>query len=149
MRATGTPQATGDLARTYLEALRLMAAQAEQGVPREERLAGLEKTLRAAWPQGREWKYLCERCTDTGWARCLCTADTPCGRPFRLPRGANRSGQPEYTGQGHCETAGHEYVVACRCARGQACRRGLEGRAPDGDVTEAGRTPTRMTRVGR
>ena len=133
---------------TYLEALRLMAAQAAQGVPREERLAGLEHTLRAAWPQTRKWTYLCERCTDTGWALCLCTPETPCGRPFRLPRGSNRSGSLDSTGQGFC-AVGHAYVVPCWCARGQACRRGLEGRAPEEDVTEAGRTPKRLTRVGR
>lgn len=70
----------GTLAATYVEAMRLWDAQRADGVSLELRLVGLEKTLRAAWPQTRAWKYLCDRCQDVGLSIETCPGDATCGR---------------------------------------------------------------------
>lgn len=60
--------------------MRLWDAMKADGVPREEREAALERTLRAAWPQTREWKYLCNLCSDIGLRMQACPGDATCGR---------------------------------------------------------------------
>lgn len=135
----------GPLAQTFREAMRLWDAQKAQGVTFAERQAGLAKSLKAAWPQVREWKYLCNRCDDTGWEPGICTPQTPCGRPFKLP------GQhsDDYTGQGRC-SPGHTYVTPCWCEKGQGMRRQLMKQPKPmaaGDFQQAAKT--KPTKVGR
>jgi hypothetical protein len=69
----------GPLAQTFVAAMRIWDQQKADGVSKAERLAGLEKTLRAAWPQTREWKYLCD-CDDLGIKVSECPGDATCGR---------------------------------------------------------------------
>lgn len=149
MRRTPKAEPLGILAQTYAEALRILDAQGAEGVSREERTAGLERTLRAAWPKGRVWHYLCEACQDTGWARGTCTAATPCGRPFRLPPQTNKSGMKDSTGQGMC-VGGHDFVTPCPiCPKGDTFRQRLKGEPAEEEVTTAGRRRGGWSRVGR
>jgi hypothetical protein len=85
------------LGATVREALRLAALMKADGVPHAEIDATLERTLRAAWPFVREWKYLCSACGDCG-ARWRCCPETPCERQ-----------QPH---------APHSYVMPCVCTEG-------------------------------
>ena len=122
----------GILAQTYVEAIRLMDAQRDQGVSRVERFAGLEQTIRAAWPHPRAWHPLCATCDDTGWAEARCTPPARCQRPFRLPASTNRTGLPDYTGQGQCGDE-HWYVRSCPiCPKGEAFGRPLRGESGSG-----------------
>lgn len=125
----------GELAQSYAAAMEVWDDQKEQGVPLAERVKGLEQTLRAAWPKGREWKYVCQDCEDYGWIFRTCTPGTPCGRPFRLP------GQrpDDYTGRGRC-SPGHTYCVACFCPKGRGFAAGLQ---------QGGSRPVDLTRVGK
>lgn len=135
----------GQLAAAFREAMVIVDQQKAAGVSQAERLQGLDQVLRAVWPQTREWKYLCERCSDTGWESRICTPEASCGRPFRLP--SQRA--DDYTGQGKCQP-GHAYVVPCWCEKGQALRRGLlKQPAPmkPEDFTQAARS--KPSRVGR
>ena len=134
----------GPLAQSFALAMQIGDAQRAEGVPLAERLEGLEKTLRAAWPQIRPWRYLCERCNDTGWVPLTCTQNAPCGRPYRLQ---GQRGE-DNTGQGQCGN-GHEYVQPCWCVKGQARRDQLERRPKREDFTAAGATTKKPTRIGR
>lgn len=110
------------LAATYVEALRIWDAQKEQGVSREERLSGLEQTLKSAWPQTREWKYLCRECSDYGLVMSTCPGDATCGR--------NHTHQP------------HEFGRPCWCSNGAKFRATPETPAAEKPV----RKPTKMGR---
>ena len=72
----------GTLAQAYAAAMENWAAQKAEGVPFAERVAGLEKTLRAAWPKGRleAWHVLCGSCDDYGLVISACPGDATCGR---------------------------------------------------------------------
>lgn len=91
-------QQWGNLAQTYQEAMRLWDADKLAGVSRAERIARLEKSLRAAWPPAREWHYFCVACGDTGLELSECGGLSDCGRTkAHLP---------------------HTYGRACLCAKG-------------------------------
>lgn len=143
-RARKAASGLGPLAQTFTEAMRIWDAQKAEGVEQAERVAGLEKSLRAAWPFEREWKYLCQHCDDTGWTFRTCTQDNPCRRPFKL-QGAFSD---DYTGRGRC-TDGHTFCAPCNwCDKGQTFRRSLEHtKAKPEDFTQA--TRSKPTRVGR
>jgi len=89
----------GVLSETILEALRIRDRMRADGASVEECDAALEKTLRASWPQTREWKHLCGECRDYGLIIRGCPGDKPfCGRrKVHLP---------------------HEYGEPCFCAAG-------------------------------
>ena len=136
----------GILAQTFGEAMRQWDHQKRDGASLDERQANFEKTLRAAWPQARDWKYLCQRCDDAGWMFRTCTPETPCGRPFTLP--PTQSHHPDFTGQGRC-SPGHSYVVPCVCSKGQAYARQMNPpQASPEDFTKSGKT-SKPTRPGR
>lgn len=118
----------GTLATTYIAAMAIWDAQKADGIPRAERLSGLEKSLRAAWPQTREWKYLCERCSDYGLEILSCqgVTDAICGEV-----------KPHYA---------HEFGQPCWCAAGARFREKPKP-APE-DFQAAGKSKP-MTRVGR
>ena len=84
--------------------------------------AYLEKAVRDAWPPAREWKYLCDRCNDTGWELDWCVAGARCGRRWCEQ-------QPEY---------GHEYMRRCVCAKAVPVVR-----IPSEDVGTAGKVTRR------
>lgn len=141
----------GPLARTYLAAMEIWDAEKADGVPLEVRHAHLEQTIRAAWPRGRAepWHHACDRCSDTGWVPSVCTPETPCGRPFRLP-GASGN---DWTGRGRC-SSGHSYVRPCHCQNGDEARRALNPKAVASDDYAAGAgkakpKPRGFSRLGR
>jgi len=118
----------GALAQTYIEAMRIWDQEKADGVPLAMRQQQLERTLRLAWPQTRVWKYVCERCGDTGWENRVCTRETHCGRR-------------------RCEP-GHDYVVPCVCPKGEARNRQLHPKATPEDFQQAGKRKG-FTKVGR
>lgn len=117
------------LGATVREALRLAKLMKAEGVPQAEIDATLERTLRAAWPFIREWKYLCENCNDTGWQIRECRDGDRCGRSQRIGP-ATIAGYTNYTGLGRrCSldpAYTHTYAVPCWCARGRAMAASVE-----------------------
>ena len=111
----------GMLAQTVYAALDIWDQQKADGVSRAERLAGLEKTLRAAWPQTREWKYLCQ-CNDLGLKLSECPGDSTCGR--------------------HRDHLPHTFGTPCWCPTGAKYRE--KPKADPADFKAAG-----MTKVGK
>lgn len=107
----------GPLARTYKAAMEIWDAQKADGVSLLERIAGLTKTLRAAWPQTREWKYLCNLCEDRGLEMLMCPGDRSCGR--------DREHLP------------HDYGRACLCSAGNRFKRPAPTEA---DYTQAAKS---------
>lgn len=119
-------QQYGALAQTFAAAMTIWDAQKADGVSREDRLSGLEKSLRASWPTGREWKYLCDRCRDYGLETQECHGDATCGRVKpHLP---------------------HEFGTPCWCQAGQKFKAKPKPSAED--FTAAGKSQP-MTKVGR
>jgi len=122
----------GTLAATYREAIRFWDAQKADGVSIEARLEGLERTLREAWPRGREqpWVYLCEHCDDRGlhMRECAGTArGAICGR-IALHEA-------------------HEFGTPCLCVKGarfKAPERSAEDFTAAGKVKRSG-----FSRAGR
>jgi hypothetical protein len=112
----------GVLAQTFVEAMRIWDGQKVDGVLKSTREADLEKTLRAAWPQVRAWKYLCETCRDSGLEIIDCPGDTTCGR-----------GKPHLS---------HEFGRPCWCKAGIRFR---EKPRP----VEVPSTRSKPTRLGR
>ena len=70
----------GLLSRTVTDAMELWDEQKAGGVSLADRQRGLLGVLQDAWPQVREWKYLCQNCNDTGLVMALCDGDATCGR---------------------------------------------------------------------
>ncbi len=135
----------GVLAQTFRAAMAIWDAQKAQGVSEADRQKGLEQSLRAAWPQTREWHYLCQKCDDSGFVFGTCVSGSSCGRPFSLPQ----QHSDDWTGRGKC-TEGHVFAQPCWCSKGAGIRRMLEKRpAPVSadDFTQAGRS--KPTKVGR
>lgn len=121
----------GDLAKTFVAAMEIWDRQKDDGVSREDRIAGLSKTLRAAWPKGRdlEWRYLCAHCSDHGLVMETCPGDATCGRvKTHLP---------------------HEFGKPCWCPKGARFRN--LPKTPEDVVTRAAKTkkPSGFSRVGR
>lgn len=135
----------GPLAETYSAAMRIWEAEVADGVPLETRQQHLQTALKAAWPQTREWHYLCDRCSDTGWEPGICTPATPCGRRFRLPGQRD----DDHTGQGHC-AEGHSFVRPCVCPKGEARARQLQPKPVDPeDFQDAGKRKGFKKLMGR
>lgn len=104
-------QQYGMLAQTYLEAMKIWDADKADGVPREERARRLEKSLRASWPQTREWKFLCNECGDLGLVYYECSGGSECGRMKKhLP---------------------HSYGRPCFCSKGAAFKSAPKPEATD------------------
>lgn len=125
----GSKTKYGALTQTFVAAMAIWDAQKAEGVSRAERLAGLEKTLRAAWPQTRAWKYVCDTCDDYGLEMAQCPGDRTCGREKEhLP---------------------HEFGRPCWCGAGNRFRPPAKA-SPD-DFAAAGKTPKPkgFTRFGR
>lgn len=138
------PHTDSVLAQTYHAAMVQWDQQKADGMPLAERLAALEKILRAAWPFTRTWHYGCDACSDTGWEPGVCRNGS-CGRPFKLPKQRG----DDWTGRGRC-TEGHTFVRPCSCAKGRAFWQQLmHERSPEDAITTAARTSKSMTRLGR
>lgn len=117
----------GPLAQVFMEAMRVWDADKAGGMPLTERFRNLEQTLRAAWPQTREWKYLCRACADVGLEMHVCPGlkDATCGRT-----------NPHYA---------HEFGTPCWCSAGQRFREKAKPTADD--FTMAGKS--KPTKLGR
>ena len=116
------------------------------GVPVEERITTLARTLRAAWPKYREepWHFICNLCDDVGWRVKECTAAARCGRPFRLPKAS----ADDWTGRGRCGES-HTYVDPCLCDKGRNFRAQLlKERRVEDEMALAAKT-SKPSRVGR
>ena len=83
----------------------------------------LEDAVRKHWPHEREWKYLCDACSDTGWMLARCTPKLRCGRTW-----CARS-----------EKAEHTYVSPCQCPKG----RSIQVKPPSSDPGDAAAKPRR------
>ena len=116
----------GTLAQTFTAAMQIWDSQKADGVPKAERLAGLEKSLRAAWPQTRAWKFVCGTCDDVGLMFAECPGNDHCGRQKpHLP---------------------HIYGAPCFCSMGVKYRD--KPKPEPSDFKAAGRSKP-MARVGR
>lgn len=134
------PPTLGEIAMELLELARQMR---DEGATVDEVNAYVERGLRSAWPSVREWKYLCDDCSDTGWKHGICSDRNHCGRPFKLP---NQRGD-DYTGRGQCRP-GHDFVRPCYCKNGRDRYTDLYKTRQAEDFTTAGKTKP-MTRLGR
>lgn len=114
------------IAETLRECFRIWDAMKADGASFAERCRTLEKTLRVTWPFTREWKYLCDRCDDTGLVLYACPGDATCGR--------------------HKVHNAHEYCVPCWCEKGAPFR--PPKKTETDELTAVGRT-SRPTRIGR
>lgn len=134
-------QAEGRLAAAFLAAMDIVDQRAADGVPAPERYQGLEGVMRDAWPQVREWKYLCDRCDDTGLVMALCREGARCDGISTLtdPKKA-RLCTKDPTG-----TYQHTYGTPCWCAKGDRFRN--KPRPSAEDFTAAGKS--KPTRFGR
>jgi len=143
------PEGTGRLARLYREALQYMDAQKAAGVPFLDRIKGLDQVLRSAWPQGREWHYLCEQCNDTGLVVSVCRkgarcngistrTDSPGQQPGKYRRLCALNPNSDYE---------HDYSAPCWCAAGGRWRQ----KPPStDDGTNVGKSkPKPWSRAGR
>lgn len=110
----------GPLAETIKEAIRIWHAQKADGVSLTDRITGMEQTLRLSWPEGREWKYLCPTCHDTGLALKLCTKAHRCDGLSTRSESAYTSGG-KYTrlcAHDPGSSYEHEYGEPCFCQKG-------------------------------
>lgn len=116
------------LGQTIHAALTEWHAQKVAGATLAERVRNLEQTLRAAWPQTREWKYLCETCRDVGLQMQTCPGDATCGRTKRhLP---------------------HEFGTPCWCQAGDRFK--VKARTEQTEVEAAAKIRKKQpTRWGR
>lgn len=114
------------LGETLMEALRLCDKMRADGVPKAEIRSTLERTLRAAWPQTREWKFLCEQCRDYGLVMTECVGDATCGRTNPHQK--------------------HDFGRPCWCSKGDRFR--VKEKTPD-DTMAAAAKVSKPTRLGR
>ena len=54
------------LGSVVMEAIEMARQMRADGVEETTIQAGVESLVRDKWPRGREWKYLCNECGDTG-----------------------------------------------------------------------------------
>lgn len=116
----------GKLAVAFGEAMRIVDAQRDAGVPLTERLKGLEAVLRSVWPSVREWKYVCNECHDTGLRMGICPGDATCFR--------------------HKAHLPHDFGRPCWCSKGSRFQ--VKAKPDPSDFQAAGRT-SKPSRVGR
>lgn len=115
----------GTLAQTVMEAMKFWDEQKADGVPLADRQRNLLGVLMVAWPQVREWKFLCQNCFDTGLVMANCDGDATCGRS-----------------KVHLS---HEFGTPCWCSLGSRFKQ-KQPPTPE-DFTQAGRS--KPTRIGR
>lgn len=136
------------LAQTYVAAMQHWDRQKADGVPVAERLVGLEKTIRAAWPFTREWKELCHNCADTGLVMAVCRKGARCdGISTRTDGPRERPGKYQRLCAKHPDSDyEHDYGTACWCSLGARFRdKGTPGAE---EFSQAGKSKP-MTRLGR
>lgn len=139
--------AFGPLATAYGEMVTLSDEMKANGATFEERQYGIDATLRQMWPFTRAWKYLCDRCNDTGLVMRICRDGDRCdGVSTRADSAFQPAGKfarlctlsPDYE---------HEYGQPCLCSLGSRFRE--RPKHESGDFSNAGRGSQKPTRVGR
>lgn len=126
VKARSGPKTEGELAQTFRLSMVFWDQQKAEGVPLGDRIAGLERVLKVAWPQTRAWKYLCPLCSDRGLEMLTCPGDATC-----------------YRSQPHLP---HDYGVACRCQAGNR----FKAKAPEpDDYLTAGKTKVKKGGMSR
>lgn len=137
------------LAATMKEAFRLRERMKADGATTAELDAAMERTLRAALPQQRVWRYECEVCWDTGLEMHVCRAGERCnGVSTRIDHPGAPAGS--YTRLCAHDPNGpyeHDYGTPCLCRRGVRFRPARPAMVPDDEA--AARTPRKPARFGR
>jgi len=148
IRASRRAQARqlGPLATSYDEMMALSDKLKADSVPAEERQKGIEAVLRQMWPFTRTWKYLCEKCNDTGLIIKVCRQGDRCNgistrsdSPYQEPGKYQRLCTMN-------ETYEHEYGVPCFCSLGARFREKPPQNDPTG-FSDVGKS--KPTRIGR
>ena len=139
---------TSVLAQSIAAAIENWDLQKADGVSVEERQAGLERTVRAAWPRTREWNYLCSSCRDTGLTMHVCRAGARCdGISTRIDFPKDKPGKYTSLCTRGDDRDEHDYGVPCWCDKGRRFR-AKPTQASDADEMAA-RVPKKPTRFGR
>lgn len=114
----------------------------EQGFDGEDLDLAFEKTVRDAWPKGREWFYICTACNDTGWEQLECLGgEAVCG-PSTYQPAPNMPCPKRPRRNPH---AAHSYVRQCFCDKG----RSLKSSESAGDFSQATKAkPRKFSRFG-
>lgn len=114
----------GDLADTIKAVLIERDKQREAGASPAEVARNLEQTVRAAWPKGRPWKYLCSDCDDTGLLIYTCKAGQRCdGISQRVDSSQERPGKhTRLCARAPESSYEHTYGEACVCSAGRRFR---------------------------
>lgn len=139
---------TGVLARTLFEALDLRDRMKAEGASQAELDAFLETTVRETWPKGREWKYVCHDCDDTGLMMRVCRrgsrcpgistrTDSPYDKPGKYHRLCAKDPLSDYE---------HSYGEPCSCAKGDRFR--TKAPSPTRELAQVGKV-SKPTRWGR
>ena len=115
----------GDIIKAVFD---LRSDMRSAGADESEIEKATERSVRSAWPPGREWKYLCQNCRDYGLEMLECPGDATCGR--------DKQHRP------------HDFGRPCWCDAGAKFRARLKS---EEDFQQAGKTPKRsgFSRVGR
>lgn len=108
-----------------------------QGFDADTIAQGLEKTIRDAWPKGREepWQHLCDACEDFGWQIHTCPGDASCGD--RRTDGHVRKLIPHYP---------HHFARACWCEKGRQFQ--VKPKQETDELVNVGKT-SKPSRFGR
>jgi len=142
--------AVGYLARVIMEALTERDRLKAEGASPEDLAEGFERVVRSVWPKSRDrsWKFLCDRCQDTGLEMRVCRPGDRCDGVS-----SRSDGRKEPSGKyvRPCTTPSdyeHEYGVACDCPKGQRFR--APAPSPDDDFQGATKGKARkMKTFGR
>ncbi len=122
------------LSGTIAECLRLTAKMRQDGATPDEIHAYIEAVLRESWPKGRVWKYICDRCQDTGWEYFQCAGSQVVG-----PSDCART-------KAHLP---HNYVEYCTCEKGNRMAGARAMAAPDALESVAKKPAKSFSKWGR
>lgn len=126
---------------TVQEAIRIRNVARAAGESETEIIAALERSIREAWPKGREWHYLCDRCNDYGAIHHVCRAGQRCpGISTRTDGPKESPGKYQRICAKHPESEyQHDYITPCSCPAGDRFRPAVRSAA--NDVEQAAKTP--------
>ena len=114
---------------TVKAAMQQRQEQLAAGATPEEAALNMERSVRAAWPEGQEYHYLCDTCGDTGWRLWRCDGQRRCGCQARFT--------VHYP---------HEVADFCTCVKGEAMRPKQTQEAAIATVGKVSRQPSRFGR---
>ena len=122
----GSAAAETSLGAIVAAIIQMRAELRANGADEQAVAMATERSIRAAWPTTREWKFLCQSCDDYGLEMGVCPGDRTCGRDKQhLP---------------------HEFGRPCWCGAGAKFRK--REPSPDTDFQQAGKV-SKPTRWGR